>query len=85
MEDRVKKVPIYPNTPPRIKKESNLAIWNRVSGIPLDLLFAYVEDIESTRPPTTAIHVDIEAITPIRNTTGYVNVPALTRFVTPKF
>ena len=42
-------------------------------------------DIESTRPPTTAIQVESEAMTPIKNTVPYETVLVSTRLTTPVF
>ena len=59
--------PIAPITPPRIKKDMIRPIWNMSCGRTLLPSFANVADIESTRPPTTAIQVESDAITPIIN------------------
>lgn len=81
----VKAEPTAPMTPPRMKNDTKRPIWKSICGLTLSPSFANVADIERTSPPTTAMHVESEAIIPMKNTVPYVTLLAETKLTTPSF
>lgn len=61
-----KVAPKRPMTPPSKKKEARRPAWNMSCGRTLSPSLAKVALMERTRPPTTAMQLESEAMIPIK-------------------